>query len=138
VSADDKDTLYFKEKIGEQLRDRFKAQLEKKPEGTVFRKNLTWYINRPNFSRKDGRRIFWTSRIDVGMEAGIVIREEQSGVDPVVSGTVSNPVMQWLIPGAQETALTRIIHVSEDKRSLLCYKHVGETMFAVQKRLLNV
>jgi type I site-specific restriction endonuclease len=31
------------------------------------------------------------------------------------------------------TGLTRIIHVSEDKRSLLCYKHVVETMFAVTK-----
>jgi hypothetical protein len=29
--------------------------------------------------------------------------------------------------------LARIIHVSEDKRSLLCYKHVVETMFAVTK-----
>jgi len=32
-------------------------------------------------------------------------------------------------------ALTRIIQEFEDKRSLLCYKHVVETMFAKQKRL---
>jgi hypothetical protein len=31
--------------------------------------------------------------------------------------------------------LARIIRESEDKRSLLCYKHVDKTMFAQQKRL---
>jgi len=34
--------------------------------------------------------------------------------------------------------LARIIHIFEDNKSLLCYKHVVETMFAEQKRLLNV
>ena len=33
------------------------------------------------------------------------------------------------------TLLARIIRESEDKRSLLCYKHVDKTMFAQQKRL---
>ncbi len=32
----------------------------------------------------------------------------------------------------QET-LARIIHIFEDNKSLLCYKHVVETMFAVTK-----
>jgi hypothetical protein len=36
---------------------------------------------------------------------------------------------------AEEGTLARIIHESEDKRSLLCYKHVDKTMFAQQKRL---
>src|ERR1035438_7841920 len=43
--------------------------------------------------------------------------------------------MRW--PATKEvelnSSLARIIHVSEDKRSLLCYKHVVETMFAVTK-----
>jgi hypothetical protein len=30
-------------------------------------------------------------------------------------------------------SLTRIIHIFEDNKSLLCYKHVVETMFAVTK-----
>jgi hypothetical protein len=34
--------------------------------------------------------------------------------------------------------LTRIIHIFEDNKSLLCYKHVDKTMFEQQKRLLNV
>jgi hypothetical protein len=36
------------------------------------------------------------------------------------------------LPASSRT-LARIIHVSEDKRSLLCYKHAVETMFAVTK-----
>jgi hypothetical protein len=31
--------------------------------------------------------------------------------------------------------LTRIIHIFEDNKSLLCYKHVEKTMFEQQKRL---
>jgi tetratricopeptide (TPR) repeat protein len=34
--------------------------------------------------------------------------------------------------------LARIIHIFEDNKSLLCYKHVVETVFGQQKRLLNV
>jgi hypothetical protein len=34
---------------------------------------------------------------------------------------------------AFKVRLARIIRVFEDKRSLLCYKHVDETMFAITK-----
>ena len=35
-------------------------------------------IDRPNFSRKEGRRVFWTSRIEIELEAGSVTKEEES------------------------------------------------------------
>jgi hypothetical protein len=35
-------------------------------------------------------------------------------------------------------ALARIIHIFEDNKGLLCYKHVVKTMFEQQKRPLNV
>src|SRR6266850_1041701 len=41
----------------------------------------------------------------------------------------------WRATATLATAchLTRIIHIFEDNKSLLCYKHVVETMFAVTK-----
>jgi len=44
------------------------------PQGTSFRKNGTWFIERPNFSKKDGRRVFWTSRIEIEFDAGSITK----------------------------------------------------------------
>jgi hypothetical protein len=71
VSSEVKDTLYFKESIGDKLRDKFKAELAVIPEGADFRKDERWIINHPNFSRKEGHRIHWTTRIDIETEAGV-------------------------------------------------------------------
>jgi hypothetical protein len=76
VSGEDKETLYFTEKVGERIREKFKDDLDKKPEGTTFRTNKIWYINRPNFLRKESRRVFWTSRIEVEIEAGISVESQ--------------------------------------------------------------
>jgi hypothetical protein len=54
VGAEDQDTLYYKENIRGRIQEKFKAQLETNPEGTTFRTNGTWYINAPNFFKKDG------------------------------------------------------------------------------------
>jgi hypothetical protein len=61
---------------------------------------------------------------------------------PPVRYTPPNPLAKRRPPVAMlidttpiQGRLTRIIHESEDKRSLLCYKHVDKTMFAQQKRL---
>jgi hypothetical protein len=99
VSSDDKDTLIFKERIIERVKEEFKAQLELKPEGTSFRQNGTWHINRPNFSRKEGRRVFWTSRIEVDMEAGTLTKKQESVVASPVSGGVvlGNPAQSNII-----------------------------------------
>jgi hypothetical protein len=77
VSADDKDTLYYKEKVYEKLAEKFKGQLEARPEATTWRNNGTWHLSRPNFLRKEGRRIFWTSRIEIEVEAGTVTEKQQ-------------------------------------------------------------
>ena len=77
VSAENKDVLYFTEKVGERVRETFKDDLAKNPEGTTFRTNKIWYINPPNFSRKEGRRVFWASRIEVEVEAGISVKESE-------------------------------------------------------------
>jgi hypothetical protein len=80
VSAEDKDALYYREKIFEKISETFKEDLAKTPDGTAFRTNGTWYVGQPNFSRKEGRRIFWTTRISIEVEAGTLAKE--SGLRP--------------------------------------------------------
>jgi hypothetical protein len=87
VSDDNKETIVYKEKVIEKLKEKFKIELEVKPEGTAFRSNGTWFIDAPNFSRKEGRRIFWKSRIELEVEAGIIRNEgEQPGTVFVQGG----------------------------------------------------
>ncbi len=74
TTSDDKDTLLFRDDIQGRIREKFRAELAARPEGTSFRSNGTWTVNYPNFARKDGRRIFWISRIDIDVEAGNVTK----------------------------------------------------------------
>lgn len=77
ISADQKETLFFKENIQDQVKEKFRAELKEMPPGTGFRENSTWYIEEPNFSKKEGRRVFWTSRIEVKFEAGNLVPSAQ-------------------------------------------------------------
>ena len=77
VSSEEKGTLIYKENIQQRLREKFKSELETRPQGTTFRENGTWRIGGPNFSRKDGRRVFWTSRIEIELEAGTVTIDDR-------------------------------------------------------------
>jgi len=73
VSREEKETVYYREKIREKIKEKFEAELEAIPQGTTFRENGTWYISPPNFSHKDGRRIHWTTRIAIEMKAGATV-----------------------------------------------------------------
>jgi hypothetical protein len=101
TSSDDKDSLMFRADIQGQIREKFKRELAARPEGTTFRADGTWTVNHPNFARKEGRRIFWTSRIDIDVEAGNVSAEPESvagfldtaeGLNlPSISGVMGSP-----------------------------------------------
>jgi hypothetical protein len=80
TSDKEKEELYSKEKIRERLAEKFEAELSALPEGTAFRKNGTWLISPPNFARKEGKRIFWASRIAIEVESGSVTIERPSSV----------------------------------------------------------
>jgi hypothetical protein len=75
VSSEDEETVFYREKIGERLTEKFKTELEAKPQGTNFRQNGNWLISPPNFSKKVGRRVFWISRIEIELEVGTVTNE---------------------------------------------------------------
>jgi hypothetical protein len=83
VSSEEKEAIFYREKIKDQIREKFKAELEAKPQGTTFRENGTWYISPPNFSRKDSRRIHWTTRIEIEVKAGTVTKMEPATITAV-------------------------------------------------------
>ena len=107
TSADDKDTLYYKEGVNERISDKFKTELSVLPENTAFRKNGTWYIAEPNFARKEARRIFWTSRIAIEVEAGSVKVEPHSteGIYSASPGFLAQGSLSELSVTAQPSIL---------------------------------
>ena len=95
VSGDEKDVLYYKENVGERIRERFSAELAKRPGGTTFRRNGTWLISQPNFSRKEGRRVYWTSRIEIEVEAGTATNEAQTATIIPATGLNLTTPYKW-------------------------------------------
>ncbi len=68
-------TLFYKEHIREKLCERFAAELAAPPPGATSRTNGTWRISAPNFVKKTGRRIQWTSRIEIEAEASKTVSQ---------------------------------------------------------------
>ncbi len=136
VSSDAKEVLFYKEKIRERLMEKFKSDLETKPQGTTFRENGTWRIDLPNFSRKEGRRVFWTSRIEIDVEAGTVITQNEpsnlaawvTGDRPVQQDPGSTPYTFLSTPITLQSVLQNI-----DYRNLISEKkvisHKGRDVF---------
>jgi hypothetical protein len=101
VSSDDTETFIYKGNIQQRLREKFKSELEAIPQGTRFRKNGTWRIDDPNFSKKDGRRVFWTSRIEIELEAGTVTTEDGPKSSVHVSNLITASGAQLIVPPKQ-------------------------------------
>ncbi len=57
--------LYFKENVGERIREQFGDELRKSPIPDTFRENGTWWIAEPVFEKKDRQRTYWASSINV-------------------------------------------------------------------------
>jgi hypothetical protein len=101
TSAEDKDTIYFTERIGEQIREKYKDDLTKNPEGTKFRTNKVWYIGTPNFSRKDGKRIYWLSRVELEVEAGVAVKESEPKFSSLLTLSSLSPTAAIVSKGGQ-------------------------------------
>jgi hypothetical protein len=72
----DKSTIYYKERVRERLTEKFGPELAALPAGAISRKNGTWRLSAPNFAKKTGQRIEWTSRIQIETEATTQFRDE--------------------------------------------------------------
>ncbi len=82
-------SLLYKEGIRERLREKFAVELALLPAGATGRKNGTWGISAPTFSKKTGQRIQWTSRIEIEAEATKVVYDEARTVYS------DNPALQY-------------------------------------------
>jgi hypothetical protein len=101
VSSEDKETFIYKENIQQRLKEKFKSELRAKPQGTTFRENGTWHVDGPNFSRKDGRRVFWASRIEIELEAGTVTTEDGPKGGVHLSNLLTASGAQVIVPPKQ-------------------------------------
>jgi hypothetical protein len=90
------DTLFYRAGIREEITEKFKEQLTALPEGATLRENNTWYIGETNFVRKDGQRVFWSTRIKIQTQAfELVVKPNQS---------VYQPLKSVLAPGGRTVA----------------------------------
>ncbi len=62
-------TLYYKEDLRNKIFQRFSKELSSVPNGADIRENGTVYVNSPRFLKKEGRRVFWATRIEVEAKA---------------------------------------------------------------------
>lgn len=66
--------FFYKEKIKEVVSQQYKSELLLCPTGGRFeRKNLTWYVSRPQFVKKNRMCVNWSTRIEVTCE---IFKEE--------------------------------------------------------------
>jgi hypothetical protein len=65
----DQSSLLYKEHVREVLTDKFATELAALPQGATNRTNGKWLVSAPNFVKKTGPRIQWTSRIEIEAEA---------------------------------------------------------------------
>ncbi len=68
VDKDNKEALYYKEKISDRISEDFSEQLKEVPVADGIRKRSGISIVRPRFVKKDKQRIYWTSRINFKAE----------------------------------------------------------------------
>ncbi len=61
-------TLYYKEQIGEKIREQYSEELKKTPIPDGLRSNGTWWISEPIFIRKDRQTVYWVTPIEPEFE----------------------------------------------------------------------
>jgi hypothetical protein len=138
VSSNNKGTVFYREKIQDRLTEKFKVELEAKPHGTTYRENVAWRIERPNFSRKEGRRVFWTSRIEIELGAGTVTYEAESSATPFLSDMMLPSLSHLAMPTPLDptyAALTNLYRPSKTVQFVPFEKrvisHKGRDVFEV-------
>jgi hypothetical protein len=69
INAQSTESLYYKEKIHEQIQSKHVAELSRVPDGATSRANEGIYISPPRFVRKETQRVHWISRISFNFNA---------------------------------------------------------------------
>lgn len=64
-TKDDKSTLYYKEEVGEKIRQEYSDELKSTPSEGLSREGGTWWIGEPVFVKKERQRIYWATTIKI-------------------------------------------------------------------------
>jgi hypothetical protein len=59
-----KDTIIYRERVIEQIREKFKSQLNEIPTGADLRENPSIMVGTPRFIKKDRQRVYWATEIE--------------------------------------------------------------------------
>lgn len=80
--------LYYKFEIRKGISSAHAQQLEELPQGALIRENdQTWILSKPRFLKKEGKRVFWSSRLTVRAQSYFL--EEQTKPNFSVAGLSS-------------------------------------------------
>lgn len=99
---DDKTTLYYKMELRQRITAQYEAELHVIPAGAEYRKNGTWYISQPRFSKKVGQKVHWVSTIRVAATAykrELTAYESQPGLGSSTDLLLSAPFPTNVTPG---------------------------------------
>jgi hypothetical protein len=144
----DKDTLYYKEKIRDQITDKFSKVLKTPPEGADTTESEGISIARPRFVKKEGQRISWISSISFSYKA---YRFEPSVEQATYLGLLGNAVLPagnvtattWnpyihasavggtIFPSQTSTAIPMNTTIKREKRLLKSGRHIFEVNWSV-------
>lgn len=95
-TKDDTESLYYKENIHDHIRTTFADELSEIPTSAEGRRIANWFIGSAQFVKKEGRRVFWATNINVNSEAFVYepLAESQYGL-----GTETPQLLSGVILG---------------------------------------
>jgi len=134
---DDKESLYYKEKVSALIVDKYKAHLQELAQGSEKRSNGTWFISHPRFFSKKGQRITWKTRINVVSKSYKFVKNDapithvnpfqtalgktvpnyynpSSGYVPSMNLFSPNDFSQTLLGGASATGYSNLLDSKEE------------------------
>lgn len=92
---DNNNTFYYKESIGEKIREQYAKELSDTILQGCLRYGGTWWIQNPIFIKKDRQRIYWISTIETEFEIYHYEGKELQGIGvPSYSLSTSSGVIQ--------------------------------------------
>lgn len=89
-TKDENSTLYYKENIRQQIREKYSTELAAKPDGVTESETGTWYVGKSRFVKKEGQRIYWATRIEPTFKGYRVETKQQASVLEALASSSTN------------------------------------------------
>jgi hypothetical protein len=122
----DDDTFYYREKVGNQIREKFSKDLEALPQGTDSRQAGKVLIGSPQFIRKERQRVHWVTTIEFHSSFYKQVEPPSAntlitgtGTDYITRGLFQQPSHAPLQAGGEQPTLWRGLLSGLDKEKVL-------------------